>query len=99
MGSRAESPEEIKRRSAEHSALARKQYEALQKSPYFQMSDSEANANDERRKRIGVICERLAEFRSKAYRVIQATSISNRPGMLSEDVLKFTRSLSQSKAQ
>jgi hypothetical protein len=37
MGSRAESPEEIKRLSAEHSALARQQYEALQKSPYFQM--------------------------------------------------------------
>jgi hypothetical protein len=67
MGSRAESPEEIKRLSVEHSALARQQHEALQKSPYFQMSDSEAIAYDERRKRIGLICERLAEFRSKAH--------------------------------
>jgi hypothetical protein len=67
MASKAESPEDIKRLSAEHSALARQQHEALQKSPYFQMSDSEANAYDERSRRIGVICEGLAEFRSKAH--------------------------------
>jgi hypothetical protein len=64
MEGRAASPDEIKRLSAEHSALARQQHEALQKSSYFLMSDSEALAYDERRKRIGEICDLLAEFRS-----------------------------------
>jgi hypothetical protein len=64
MENRAASHEEIKRLSAEHSALARRQHEALQKSSYFLMSDTDANAYDERRKRIGEICDLLAEFRS-----------------------------------
>jgi hypothetical protein len=64
MENKAASHEEIKRLSAEHSALARQQHEALQKSSYFLMSESEANAYDERRKRIGEICDLLAEYRS-----------------------------------
>jgi hypothetical protein len=66
MEGTAASPDKIKRLSAEHSALARQQHEALQKSSYFLMSDSEAHAYDERRKRIGEICDLLAEFRSSA---------------------------------
>lgn len=64
MVNKAASPDEIKRLSAEQSALARQQHEALQKSSYFLMSDSDAKAYDERRKRIGEIYHLLAEFRS-----------------------------------
>jgi hypothetical protein len=56
---------EIERLSAEHSSLAKKQYEALQKSPYVRMSASEAATYDERRLRIGEICDLLAKFRQK----------------------------------
>jgi len=55
----------IENLSEEHASLARQQYEALQKSPYVRMSESEARVYDERRLRIGEICELLAEFRSK----------------------------------
>jgi hypothetical protein len=54
---------EIASLSAEHASLARKQYEALQKSPYVRMSASEAEAYDERRLRIEELCKILAKFR------------------------------------
>jgi hypothetical protein len=56
---------EIASLSAEHASLAKQQYESLQKSPYIRMSASEAAAYDERRLRIGEICDLLAKFRSK----------------------------------
>lgn len=37
------------------------QREALQKAPYDRMSKIEADAYDERRKRIGAICDRLGK--------------------------------------
>jgi hypothetical protein len=45
--------------SAEHAALAKQQYEALQKSPYVKMTQAEADAYDKRRLRIGELCEFL----------------------------------------
>jgi len=51
--------------SLEHSALARQQYEALQKSSYIKMTSQDAAAYDQRRLRIGEICQLLARFRSK----------------------------------
>jgi hypothetical protein len=56
---------ELDRLSLEHSALARQQYEALQKSPYINMTCQDAEAYDQRRLRIGEICQLLARFRSK----------------------------------
>ena len=42
------SEEEICSMSAEHAALAKQQYEALQKSPYVKMTQAEADAYDKR---------------------------------------------------
>jgi hypothetical protein len=56
---------EIASLSAEHAALARHQYEALQKSPYVRMSESEFEAYNARRLRIGEICDSPAKFRLK----------------------------------
>ena len=55
---------EICSMSAEHAALAKQQYEALQKSPYVKMTQAEADAYDKRRLRIGELCELLAVLRS-----------------------------------
>jgi hypothetical protein len=60
------SASEIASLSAEHASLARQQYLALQKSPYIRMSASEAAAYDERRLRIGEICDLLAKCRRKS---------------------------------
>jgi hypothetical protein len=48
------------------SLLTKLQYEALQRSSYLRMSQSEAEAYDERRIRIGQICEILVEVRENA---------------------------------
>jgi hypothetical protein len=67
MGISAKPPvSEIASLSAEHASLARQQYEALQKSSYVRMSASEAAAYDERRVRIGEICDLLARCRGKS---------------------------------
>ena len=58
------SEEEICSMSAEHAALAKQQYEALQKSPYVKTTQAEADAYDKRRLRIGELCELLAVLRS-----------------------------------
>jgi hypothetical protein len=50
--------------SKEHTALAQQQYEALQKSPYVNMSQTDADEYNKRRIRIGEICEQLTKFRS-----------------------------------
>lgn len=55
--------EEADRLSEELSALAKKQYEALQKKSYVNMSEAEADGYDKRRLRIGEICDILAKFR------------------------------------
>jgi hypothetical protein len=54
---------EIESLSRELSSLARRQYEALQKSPYTRMSQSEAAAYDSRRERIGKIREYLSKHK------------------------------------
>ncbi|HEY1650124.1 MAG TPA: hypothetical protein VGF96_19225 [Terracidiphilus sp.] len=59
------SKDEAKELSMEMAALSRQQYEALQKSSYIRMSKEEADAYNERRLRIGEICDLLAEFRLK----------------------------------
>jgi hypothetical protein len=56
---------EIASLSAEHASLARQQHDALQKSSYVRMSASEAAAYDERRLRIGEICDLLAKLRPR----------------------------------
>jgi hypothetical protein len=56
---------EIAKLSAEHASLARQQYEALQKPSYVRMSANEAAAYDERRLRIGELCDLLAKFRPR----------------------------------
>jgi hypothetical protein len=50
--------------SKEHAALAKQQYEALQKSSYVNMNQTEADEYNKRRIRIGELCEILAKFRS-----------------------------------
>jgi hypothetical protein len=57
------SKDEAKGLSMEMAALSRQQCEALQKPSYINMSKEEADANNERRLRIGKIRNRLAEFR------------------------------------
>jgi hypothetical protein len=47
----------------ELSILSKQQSMALQKAAYFSMSDGEAQKYDERRIRIGQICDQLAKFR------------------------------------
>ncbi|HMH13925.1 MAG TPA: hypothetical protein VK578_12530 [Edaphobacter sp.] len=49
--------------SKEHAALAKQQYEALQKSSYVNMSQTEADEYNKRRIRIGELCEILSKFR------------------------------------
>jgi hypothetical protein len=49
--------------SKEHDALAKQQYEALQKSSYVNMSQTEADEYNKRRIRIGELCEILSKFR------------------------------------
>jgi hypothetical protein len=56
---------EIDRLSAEHTALTRQQYDALQKSSYARMSESEADAYDNRLFRILEIRRQLVKYRVK----------------------------------
>ncbi|MGA2730832.1 MAG: hypothetical protein ABSE96_23725 [Terracidiphilus sp.] len=56
---------EIERLTAEHVALTRQQYDALQKSPYARMPKSEAEAYDKRLFRIIEIHRQLAKFRDE----------------------------------
>ena len=49
--------------SKEHAALAQQQYEALQKSSYVNMKQTEADDYDKRRIRIGELCKLLTKFR------------------------------------
>jgi hypothetical protein len=56
---------DIERLSAEHSLLTKRQYEALQKSPYLKMSTQEAESYDRRRSRIAEICDILSRLRAK----------------------------------
>jgi hypothetical protein len=55
--------EEANSLSLELGSLTRRQYEALQKSPYLRMSKKEAEDYDRRRLRIGEISDLLAKFR------------------------------------
>ena len=55
---------EIERLTAEHASLTRRQYDALQKSPYARMSKREAEAYDNRLFRIVEIRRQLAKFRT-----------------------------------
>ena len=57
---------EIERLTAEHAALTKLQYEALQKSTYARMPKSEADAYDNRLFRIIEIHRQLANFRKQS---------------------------------
>jgi hypothetical protein len=59
------SSEEANALGEELGKLTRQQYTALQKSSYLHMTEEEAYEYDNRRLRIGEICEFLAKFRSK----------------------------------
>jgi hypothetical protein len=48
----------------ELAVLTRLQYEALQRSSYLRMSQSEAEEYDKRRLTIGELCELLAKYKS-----------------------------------
>jgi hypothetical protein len=56
---------EIERLTAEHAALTRRQYDALQKSSYARMSQREADAYDNRLFRIVEIRRQLVNFRAE----------------------------------
>jgi hypothetical protein len=58
------SESQIRTLADELSMLTRLQYEALQRSSYLRMSQSEADLYDERRVRIAELCELLAKFRN-----------------------------------
>jgi hypothetical protein len=76
----------IEQLTAAHAVLTRLQYEALQRSPYAQMSKSEADAYDNRLARIIEIHRQLANHRAEA--VVEGTnvpccpSIEDKPAML-----------------
>jgi hypothetical protein len=56
---------EIEELTSAHNALTRLQYEALQRSPYARMSESEAAAHDNRLARIIEIHRQLANHRAE----------------------------------
>lgn len=58
--------------SAELAALTRGQYEALLKSSVRQMSPETTNQYDQRRLRIGEICEKLKTFESQQHSPVTA---------------------------
>jgi hypothetical protein len=64
---------ELELLSIEHSALAREQYEALQKYPNLKMSEEDADAIDRRRVRIGEVWRLLCKLRAPAHRFLHQT--------------------------
>jgi hypothetical protein len=56
---------ELEHLSGEHSSLAGKQNEALERSIYIRMTVTEAGEYDRRRLRIGELCQILAAFRTQ----------------------------------
>jgi hypothetical protein len=59
----SKSRDEAKELSKELSILSRQQYEALQKASYLNMPQEDADEYNNRRLRIGEICELLAKFK------------------------------------
>jgi hypothetical protein len=55
--------DEAQKLSAELSVLTKQQYEALQEASYLNMSPQQAAEYDQRRLRIGNICELLTKFK------------------------------------
>jgi hypothetical protein len=70
---------EIERLTAEHVALTRQQYDALQKPPYARMPKSEAEAYDKRLFRIIEIHRQLAKLGNEDRRVARPDSFTEIP--------------------